>query len=87
MRFLIIMGDLLFSLLVGIFVATKFYNYFLDLVASALFVVFLPGIMVVVTLGGGRENTSEVHMVLGVALQLMIMLWLIRKLIKGIRNC
>ncbi len=76
------MQDLILSLFVGIFVAASFENYFLDLVSSTLFKVFMPGIMVVMMIGGGREESGEALVVIGVALQMMLIMLYIRTLIK-----
>lgn len=68
------------SILVGMFVAQEWINPIINTISSYLFDLFLPGISVVILLFGGVHDASEIHVVLGVLVQSLV-LWILLKLI------
>lgn len=68
------------SVFVGLFVALEWDGSFMSSISSGLFTLFLPGITFVVFLFGGFHDANEVHVVLGVLVQILV-LWFLLKLL------
>ena len=66
------------SLIIGVFVAYQWDNSLVEQVSSAMYTLFLPGILAIITIGSGFHGSNEAHIVLGVVVQFLL-LWLLAK--------
>lgn len=77
---------LILALVVGVFVAIDWDVLMLKQISSGLFSFFIPGISVVVFLSGGFHQASEIHVVIGVALQIILLWWMIQIVYRAINK-